>query len=99
MPKICTFELYQGETQNATVDYSATSSDFGVSASSVAWTVDEGNTVSISGTPTISSNVTTGTIVADANKQGCSLIKVVATMSDSQTVTEFFKVNVINPAC
>lgn len=99
MARIPTFEIPQGDTRNATVDYSATASEFGVNASTVAWTVDEGTSVSISGTPTITSNVTIGTLVADANKTGCSLIKVKATMSDSQTVSKFIKINVVDPRC
>lgn len=99
MAKIDTFNIPQGDTRSVTVDYSAASSSFGVSASSVTWEVEEGNTISISGTPTIASNVTTGTLVADGNKSGCSLIKVKATMSDSQTITKHFKINVIDPVC
>jgi hypothetical protein len=74
-------------------------SSFGVSASSVVWTVDDGTSVTISGTPTITTNISTGTIVAGANKTGCSLVKVKATMTDSQTITAFFKINVIDPSC
>lgn len=90
--KIDTFEMMRGDTLAATADFSATASEIGVSASSVVWSVEDGNAVSISGTPTISSNVSVGTLVADANKEGCTLIKVKATMSDSQTRSKMFKV-------
>ena len=99
MARIDTFNIPQGDTRNVEVDFSAAASSFGVNASSVAWSVDDGTSVTISGTPTISSNVSTGTLVAAANKTGCSLIKVKATMSDSQTISKFFKINVIDPTC
>ena len=99
MARIDIFDVPQGDTRNVEVDYSAAASSFGVSASSVVWTVDDGSSVTISGTPSIITNISTGTIVAGANKTGCSLIKAKATMTDSQTITAFFKINVIDPAC
>ncbi len=99
MARIPTFDIPQGDTRNATVDISAASSDFGVSATSVVWSVDKGTTVTISGTPTVSSNVSTGTLVADANKTGCSLIKAKFTLSDAQTISKFFIIDVIKPVC
>ena len=96
---IRTFEMPQGNTQTVTFDLSAEASDLGTTVSTVAWSVDEGNSVTISGTPSVSSNVSTGTLVADSSKEGCSLIKMAATMADSQIVTKFVKINVINPVC
>lgn len=98
MSRIPTFDIPKGDTRNASVDYSSTASDFGTNATAAVWSIDEGNTVTVSGTPSLSSNVSTGTLVAKDNQTGCSLVKVKATFG-SQTVTKWFRINVIDPGC
>jgi len=97
--RIDTFQVIQGDTRGVTVDFAAHASDLGVSTSSVLWSVDQGDSVSVSGTPTIASDISVGTLVADSNKTGCSMIRVTATFSDGQTVTKAFKVNSVDTLC
>lgn len=97
--RVSTFEIPQGDLRYASIDFSPAADRLGTSASSATWTVEEGNTVTISGTPSITSNVAQGLLSADANRTGCSLIKIKATMADTQTVTEYIKINVIDPTC
>jgi hypothetical protein len=99
MARIPVFDIPQGDTRTVSVDYSATASDFGVNVSSAAWTVEEGNSVTLGGSVATSSNITTESAVAGANRVGCSLIKVTATMTDAQTVSKYFKINVVDPTC
>lgn len=97
--KIPVFEIPQGDTRYAAVSFTAVAGRLGTSASSAVWSVEDGNSVTISGTPTLTSNVAQGLLVADDSQTGCSLIKVKATMADNQTVTEYFHVKVIDPTC
>jgi hypothetical protein len=99
MARIPTFDIPEGDIRNASVDYTATASDFGVNVSSAAWEIQEGNSITLGGSPTLSSNVTTEAITARADYSGCSLIKVQATMSDGQTVSKYIRINVIGPGC
>lgn len=98
MRRVNVYEIPKEDVRNVTVDFSVTASNFGVSVSSVTWQIDEGSTVSLSGSPSLSSNVTTETVTANTYT-GCNLIRVVATMADSQKVSKYFKLNVIDPAC
>lgn len=97
--KIPVFEIPQGDQRYADASFKNTASKLGTSVSSATWTVEDGSSVTISGTPTLSSNVSQGLLVADANQTGCSLIKVKATMADTQTVSLFMKIKVIEPDC
>ena len=97
--RIPTFEIPQGDQRYADVDFSNAAGKLGTTASSAAWSVEEGNSVTISGTPTLASNVAQGLLVASGTVTGCSLIKIKATMADTQTVTEYIKINVIDPTC
>lgn len=90
-----TVKLVQGETISQVVDFNS----LNITSSSVVWSVEKGNTVSISGTPTISSGVTTGTIVADAEREGCTLVRVTATFTDSQVRTQQIKFDVVSGDC
>lgn len=97
--RVPVFEIPQGDQRYADIDFNPAADRLGTSASSATWTVEEGSTVTISGTPSIASNVAQGLLAADANRTGCSLIKIKATMADTQTVTEYIKINVIDPTC
>lgn len=99
MARISTFDIPQGDTRTVSVDYTATASDFGVNVTSASWAIEEGNSVTLGGSVATSSNVTTENVIAGANRVGCSLLKVTATMSDAQTVSKYFKINVIDPEC
>lgn len=97
--KIKCFEMPKGDTRYASVSFVASAGRLGTSVSSVTWSVEEGTTVTISGTPTLTSGVAKALLVASSDIKGCSLIKVKATMADSQTVSEYFKINVIDLEC
>ena len=99
MARIPTYDIPQGDTRNVSVDFTSTASDFGVSVSSAIWSREEGTTVSLAGSVATSSNVTTESVVAGASRKGCTLIKVQATMSDAQTVSNYFRLNVVDPIC
>lgn len=96
---IKTDDIPQGDLRYAQMDFSVSAGRLGTTVSSVAWSVEEGSTVTISGTPTLSGSIAQALLQAGSNTSGCSLIKVKATMADSQTVSEYIKINVIDPSC
>jgi hypothetical protein len=98
MARIPTFEIPQGDTRNAEVDFTSTASDFSTTVASAAWTV-EGTSVTLGGVAAVASNVATESLVAGANKSGCTLVRVQATMADGQTVSKYFRINVTDPSC
>lgn len=69
------------------------------SVSSVNWTVEEGSSVTISGVPSLSSNISTASILADSTLTGCSMLKIQATLADGQKISEYLQVDVIEPSC
>ena len=93
------FDLPVGDSRNVEIDFTIAAANFGLNFASVTWAIEAGDSVTINGVPTISSNISTGLLVADATKTGCTIIKVQGTLSDNQTVSEFFRVNVFDPVC
>lgn len=97
--RVTIFEMPQGERRYASHNATSSADRLGTSASSSVWSVEEGSTVAISGTPSLSGNIAQALLLSDSNRTGCTLIKNVITMADTQTVTEYIKINVIDPTC
>ena len=93
------FEMPPGDSRNVEVDFTTAASRFGLNVASVDWAIENGASVTISGTPAISGNVSPGLLVASATQTGCTIVRVKGTLSDGQTITEYFRVGVTDPTC
>jgi len=88
-------QSYKGESNKYSVDYNVLAGRLNTTVSSVVWSADGGNaTVSgeVLANGIASALVTTGS-------EGCSLIKLTATLADGQTDVFFFKVKTLDPVC
>lgn len=93
--KVQSWPHHKGEAFNYSVDWNVFTGRFSTTVSSVVWSVD-------SGTATISSEALASGVASaliTTNSVGCAMIKLVATMADSQVDIHFFKVSVDDPKC
>lgn len=97
MARIKEYDLYIDNARLAEADFDDTAAATSTSVSSVAWSVPDGTTVTISNEST-SSNVSTALISASTST-GCSLVRALATMANSEKHSIYFKFNVIEPEC
>ena len=93
--RVQSWPQFKGEAFTYTIDWSVFAGRLGTSVSSVAWSVDSG-TATI-GSEAISSNVASALITTASS--GCAMIKLVATMADSQIDIHFFKISTSEPRC
>ena len=82
-----------GEAFTYTIEWGVIAETLGTTVSSVAWTVDSGD-AAISG-EALSSNDASALITTATTST--ALIKVVATMTDGQIDTQYFRVKVYDP--
>jgi hypothetical protein len=93
---MATYNQYVGESERYSVDFADKCSVIGANVNSATWSVAEGDAVITS--QQLVSNKTFATITT--NSEGCSLIKIVAPMSDSETIDiHYFIVNSTQPKC
>lgn len=92
-----TFEMPINSTRNATIRFTEAAGRLGTSVSSVAWAVEEGNSVTLSG-EVLSSDEAQITMTSTTTT-GCSLVRCIATMANSEVIPEYFKVRVFDPTC
>lgn len=97
--KIETEEIPLDDSRFGSVDFAVSAGRLGTSLSSAVWSIEEGTSVTLNGTPTVVGNVAQELLVASATVTGCTLIKIKGTMADTQTVTEYIKIEVIDPTC
>jgi len=91
--KVQSWQAYEGEATNYTVDWSVKAGRLGTTVSSVVWLVDNGSaTIS---NENLTSNVATALITTAS--EGVSLIKLTAVLADGQTDVFFFKVDANDP--
>lgn len=93
--KVQSWPQYKGEAFNYSVDFNVFTGRFSTSVSSVTWSVDSGS-ATITGEAT-ASNVSSALIATD--NTGCAMIKVVATMANTEIDIHFFKIDVNDPKC
>jgi len=89
------FQQYKGESTNYTIDWSVKVGKLSTSVSSAVWSVDSGNATITN--DALSSNIASATI--GTGSEGCSSIKVTATLGDGQIDIHYFKVKVLDPTC
>ncbi len=97
--KINTVEVPLGDSRIGYGDFSLSAARLGTSLSSAVWSIEEGTSITLNGTPSIDGNVAQELLVASATITGCTLVKVKGTMANSEKVTEYAKVMVIDPTC
>lgn len=94
---IKTLETYVNNQKDIEVDFSIDAGKSSTTVSSVAWAVEEGSSVTL-GTPVLASGVATVPIIT-TDSTGCSLVRAKATFADGQIISQYRKINVIDPSC
>jgi len=89
------WQSYSSEATNYSVDYNVLIGRLNTTVTGVVWSVDDGN-ATITG-ETLSSGKASALITTSS--EGCSLIKLVATLADSQIDVFFFKIKALDPIC
>lgn len=84
-------EIPKGGALNYAWDYSVIEENLGASVSTVAWSTDQSSTVAISGEALASS---VASALLTGSNEGNAVIKITATMDDSQIIVTYFDVNV-----
>ena len=92
---IKSFDVYTNNRNNAHIDFTVRAGQSGATVSSVAWTVEEGRSVTLAN-PILASGIAQISIVSSTSI-GRSLIRGTATLSDSQSLSEYFLINVTAP--
>ena len=92
---IQSWQQYKEEVTNYSVDFNVKTSELSTSVSSVSWSVESGSAV-ISN-ESLSSDIASAFVTT--NSADCSLIKVKATLADSQVAIHYFKVKASDPVC
>jgi hypothetical protein len=95
---IPTYEVPVDDERYADGDFTLSASRLGTTVSSVSWAVEAGTSASVSGTPVLIGAVSQALIVASPTVTGITTFKVRATMADGQIVSEYIKVDVVDPA-
>lgn len=90
-----TWQHYKGEATNYSVDWGVKAGRLGTSVSSVVWAVESGSATITS--EALASNIASATVTTGS--EDCSLIKLTATLADSQIDVYFFKVKALDPVC
>lgn len=86
----------KGEVNQYDFDFNAIAVRLGTSVSSADWSTEDTSVIGV-GTESLSSNVASVDITA--SEEGCAMLKISATMADSQVFIRYIKIDVIDPKC
>ena len=92
--EIILFDQPLSGVESYKVDFGPQADYSGTTLDSVVWTVDQGNSISISG-EAVSSNIASANITASS--VGQSIIKIAATMADASIRVKYIKMTVTEP--
>ena len=89
------WQHYKGETTGYSVDWGVKVGRLDTTVTGVVWSVESGGA-------TISNDILSGSeasALVTTAVEGCSLIKLTATLADGQIDVYFFKVKALDPIC
>jgi hypothetical protein len=91
-------EIYIDAARFATIDFSASASKLGTTVSTVAWSIEEGSTVTISN-ESLTNGVAKALLTSSTDSTGCNLIKARAVMANGEILPGYIEMEVIKPSC
>ena len=100
MPRIRSKDIYINATRLVTFDlYEKMAANLGTTVESVAWSIEEGSTITIDQDSIALANSITTATVTSSSESGCNLVRVDATMANGEVLPAYGFINVIDPSC
>lgn len=93
------FEIVLGSSRKVSVSFSKAAARLGANFTGVTWSVESGGSASVNGTPVFDNNISTALIDASSTVTGCTVLKMVGTTSEGESIVEHCVINVVKRSC